>query len=193
MALRDRPEFLYGRTVEQLIAQFLRERGFYVNPTFDYAGQDGEHAPWLESDADRMPVPDLDVAGEGARRWVEVKGKHKAIWRVDRKQYEHGISLRQFRNYQRVQAQTGTEVWLCIYEQLTGDLLLARIDHLALSFVEGEMVKGDQREGPMANWPRMVFTCVARIHKARGGIAEQLELRPTPHWTNPEEASTSAS
>lgn len=42
---RERPEFLKGRSGELIVARWFQERGWYVIPSYDYSGEDGNKAP----------------------------------------------------------------------------------------------------------------------------------------------------
>jgi hypothetical protein len=85
-----------------------------VIPSYDYSGENGDKAPKLAGIRERFPVPDLDVARAGDRRWVEVKTKTAASWGWKLRQWEHGIE--HYDDYVRVAQETGTEAWLAILE-----------------------------------------------------------------------------
>jgi len=144
----EQPEFLRGRAAEQRVSAWLQEQGWYVIPSYDYAGEDGDKAPKLQGYRVGHPVPDLDTAKEGKRRWVEVKSKTSANHRYTTDTYEHGIDLPLFQHYQTVQAITGTPVWLAIYEEDTGFLIGNAIDAL------GKPRIGTSNGKKIANWDR---------------------------------------
>jgi hypothetical protein len=150
-SFRERPEFVRGRTGEQVVARFLQERGFYVIPSYDYSGDDGDKPPRLQGSADAFPVPDLDVARNGDRRWVEVKTKTAAIEYRKAGELRHGINLRHLESYRKVERETGTECWLAIYEESTGDLLAQTLTGL------GEPQVGTIHGTRTAFWPRSKF------------------------------------
>lgn len=151
MALRDRPEFARGRAGEQLVARWLQECGWYVIPSYDYCGEDGNKAPRLMGFRTSHPVPDLDISRDGIRRWVEVKTKTAASLFRKTNSLDHGIEYRLYESYLRVAAETGTECWLAIYETSTGDLIaqsLALLGEPRVSLMDGRR---------MAYWPRDRF------------------------------------
>lgn len=98
------------------------------------------------------PVPDLDVSRDGARHWVEVKTKARAspYWKAGGR-LDHGVDYSLVQHYQTVEKITGTECWIAIYEESTGDLLCQSLDRL------GEPRRATDRGTPMAYWPRTAF------------------------------------
>lgn len=154
---RERPEFLRGRAAEQRVAGWLQERGWYVIPSYDYAGDDKDKPPRLQGLLKGHAVPDLDTARDGHRKWVEVKSKGKAnVWhksvpwgRPDVP--EHGINHRNYLDYLKVKDITGDDVWIAIYEEDTHQLLIAEIAAL------GKPRLGNWAGQPIANWPRDRF------------------------------------
>ncbi len=85
----------------------------------------------LQGERQSHIIPDLDISKDDVRIWIEVKVKKSAIFTRMTQQNEHGISRRLYNDYLRVQQITGTEVWLYIIEEDTGDILRAPIDSLA--------------------------------------------------------------
>jgi hypothetical protein len=152
MDITKRPEFARGRAGEQVVAAWLQERGWYVIPSYDYCGEDGNKAPKLMGLRTSYPVPDLDVARNGVRRWVEVKTKTAASLFRKTNSLDHGIEHRLYESYLRVAAETGTECWIAVYETSTGDLLCQRLTEL------GEPRKSTMNGAPMAYWPRARFS-----------------------------------
>ena len=156
-AFCQRPEFLRGRAAEQRVALWLQERGWYVIPSYDYSGTDGNKAPRLQGLNVGHAVPDLDVASGGTRRWVEVKAKDRAnVWRSPMQWGrpnvpEHGVDHGNDLDYLEVKRITGDEVWIAIYEEDTGSLRAAEIDAL------GEPRIGSWLGKKIANWPRDRF------------------------------------
>lgn len=98
------------------------------------------------------PVPDLDIARLGTRRWVEVKTKKLGgfLWRKTGK-LQHGINLRLLEHYQTVQEITGSECWIAIYEETTRALLAQTINRL------GPPRIGTNNGTQIANWDRDKF------------------------------------
>jgi hypothetical protein len=106
-----------GRSVELTVSEWLKARGWYVIPSYDYSGNDRDKAPRLQGIADAFPVPDLDTGKAGERRWVEVKAKDSASFTHKTGRYEHGIE--HYDDYVKVAEITGTSAWLAIVETTT--------------------------------------------------------------------------
>ena len=131
-SLRETETWRRGRSGERLVARLLREKGWYVIPSYDYSGEDGDKAPKLEGRHDAFPVPDLDVSKRGLRYWAEVKTKAAATYTRATRRLEHGIPLRHYQAYRKVPEITGCDVWLFVYEEDTGEVLCGRLDDLEL-------------------------------------------------------------
>ena len=125
---RDRPEFLRGRNGEHLVADRAKRKGWFVIPSYDYGGEDGNKAPKLEGLNRGIVVPDLDIARDGQRRWVEVKTKQAPTLTRVTNRMEHGINVRHWESYREVERITGCKVFLVIYEEESGDVLGASLD-----------------------------------------------------------------
>jgi len=157
---QERPEFLVGRDGEQRVADWLKDFGWYVIPSYDYSGENGSKAPKLQGLRNGYPVPDLDIAKSGARRWVEVKTKKTADWTRITRRLEHGIE--HYDDYLRVAQETGTEAWLAVYElEASYDMVTQRPvgpDLLIQSFDKlGEPRRSTMNGKRMAYWPRASF------------------------------------
>ncbi len=155
---RETAEFLMGRTGERIVADLLQRRGWYVIPSYDFAGPDGDKAPRLQGHLHQYVIPDLDVAKGGRRCWVEVKTKSRATeTRIAGGRLEHGISLRHALDYQEVERISGCEVWLAIFERSTNCVLMARVADLMPTARRSVMRKGGFAEGPMVFFARDAF------------------------------------
>ncbi len=150
-SFRERPEFLRGRAGEQRVATWLQGRGWYVIPSYDYSGESGDKAPRLIGADEAFPLPDLDIAKGGQRRWAEVKTKYAATFTRKTQTYDHGINYRHFEAYLRVQEETGSECWIMIYEESTGCLIGRPLSELGLPR------RATSLGIPMAYWPRTSF------------------------------------
>lgn len=156
----DSIEFARGRKAEIEVAKWLQSRGWFVVPSYDYSGADGAKPPRLQGKCIGFAIPDLDVAKEGIRHWVEVKLKGKQTLYRKTGVLEHGISLRLYRHYKRVQEITGTPVWLFILEQDSGKLLAKKMDVLG----EPRIYEGNKMgNGGMAFWPCDQFTSITEF------------------------------
>jgi len=129
MKLRETEKFQRGRNGERLVADALKERGWMIIPSYDYSGED-DHAPRMEGQVAAYILPDLDICRSGMRRWAEVKTKlAPTMGRISGK-LEHGIPLRHYQHYVAVERETGTEVWLFIYEESTRRLIFQKLGEL---------------------------------------------------------------
>lgn len=153
-----------GDKGQKLVARLLQEAGWYVLPSYDYSGQDENKAPRLEGQHETFVIPDLDIAMAGTRRWIEVKTKKQATWTRITQRLEHGFSRRHWLHYQHVQEITGAEVWLCVYEELSGDVLLGKIKDLAKEKREYRGTKMGQHG--MVFFPRAAFHLWRNLHKS---------------------------
>ena len=165
MPFRLRAEFLRGRVAEQIVADFLRGRGWYVIPSYDYSGADGDKAPKIQGLHDGIVIPDLDIAKAGSRKWAEVKAKGHADFTLKTKTYDHGIGYRNWCHYKRAQEETGCYVWLFIIEEDTQILLAESLDVLG----EGRRYEGAKMDrGGMVFWPRDLFRCRLTLNSLPG-------------------------
>lgn len=159
---KDFRESIYyqrGLAGELVVAHFLQKKGWAV---FHAAGVNGEGAPLLRSDRRRSdPVPDLDVSRDGARLWVEVKTKTKAVLQRSRGQYRHGIERRKLEAYWRVQETTGTPCYLVFYELLSTLFLCQSLDVLVPMAQAGG--GGDHYTEQMVFWDRTPESGVFKI------------------------------
>jgi hypothetical protein len=77
---RQRQEFKKGRSGEQKIAEVLRRRGWYIIPSYDYSGEDGNKAPRLQglSDAFAYCGGTAVAGGVTPRRAMSATGRYRA-------------------------------------------------------------------------------------------------------------------
>jgi len=161
--LRERPEFQRGHAAELLVAGWMQGHDYYVIPSYDYAGTDGDKAPRLSGKCAGYVVPDLDVSKDGRRFWAEIKAKASpVIWRMTG-QKRHGIELRHLDHYRTVQAITGNPCWLLIYEEDTNLLIGETLDALG----EPVSIGSDGRGKKIAFWPRGRFRRLALLDPIR--------------------------
>lgn len=155
MNLRDTDNWKKGHNGELLVRSLLQQEGYYVIPSFDYCGENGDHAPSAQSLVDKVILPDLDCIKDGYRMWAEVKTKEAATFTRITGQWEHGIPLSHWEAYRIIQDKTGNKVWLYIFEKTSGCVLRAPIDDLRL---EVRLYHGDKMSrGGMAFFPRGAF------------------------------------
>lgn len=150
--IRLSEEFIRGAAAEQRVAAWLQVRGWHVIPSYDYAGSNGDKAPKLQGFREGHPVPDLDVARNGIRKWIEVKSKAYSPWWGKGRYHVHGVNLALLQHYQTVEKITGTECWIAIYEEDTRRLLCQSLRKLGAPDSIGT-VRGTR----VANWNRDKF------------------------------------
>lgn len=161
---RETEKFRRGRSGEQLVAELLMKRGWFVIPSYDYSGEDGNKAPKMQGKDVAYVIPDLDIGKSGLRRWAEVKTKKEPTLYRKTNTMEHGIPIRHLRHYQQVERETGCEVWLFVYEKLTQIVRFAKLAELGA----GRVYDGQKMShGGMVFWPVSSFKVFATI----GGAA----------------------
>ncbi len=116
-------EFYKGHKAESVIAQMLRDEGYYVIVNADLKERGRSGAPGARKKNGFITLPDLDVAKNGYRGFVEVKYKTKADYTTVTNRDEHGIGLNSFKKYREAQRQFGSEVLIFILEGQSGAIL----------------------------------------------------------------------
>jgi len=155
VGFRETEEWAKGRKGERLVAGLLQRAGWYVVPSYDYAGEEKDKAPRLQGARAEYVIPDLDIARNGKRLWAEVKTKSAPTLTRSTGKLEHGMSLRHYNHYQKVQQITGCEVWIFIHELTSGAVLYARLDDLRPHMrTYGGKAMGN---AGMVFWPRDAF------------------------------------
>lgn len=166
----DKPEAQRGREAELAVAKWLMRRGYHVVPSYDYAGLDHEKPPRLQGEAKGYAIPDLDVAKDGDRRWVEVKWKAKPSPTYSSRLTgckgivdAHGIAKRLIDQYMTVQRITGTAVWVFVVEGHSGEWLCQKLDTLRSG---KEWSTRSAAMGDMVFWPRAAFRLLGAVGRA---------------------------
>jgi hypothetical protein len=160
MRFREMPAAIVGQLGEKAASAELRRHGASVIASYQFSGRDDDHAPVLEFERAGVVLPDLDVSQRGRRRWIEVKTYERAAWNTTAGCYVHGIPVRLFDAYAKVEQETGSEVYLAIVE-----------------ITSGEMIIGDR---PLSQMKRYPCLCEGRCRSIRAdrhipptsGIAE---------------------
>ncbi len=161
MSIRETEKFQRGRSGELTAARYFQGRGWFVIPSYDFAGEDGDKAPKMQGARDGFVIPDLDICKDGLRIWVEVKTKASPTLHRKSGIYEHGIPLRHYNHYRRVQSETGCAVWLVVLEEFSGALIGQRLD--TLEPVKRVYEGGKMSRGGMVFWPRSAFRQLCHI------------------------------
>lgn len=159
LPLRDSESFRRGRVAEVLCAAVLRSKGHFVIPTYDYSGEDGARAPIMASDYCGVVLPDLMAAKRGQVAHFEIKLKARADFTYSTGRLEHGVGLRRWRDYLRVEQEFGSRLWLWICEPATGDILSCSRAELSK---HARIYRGEKMDpGGMIFFPRSIFTLEA--------------------------------
>lgn len=128
-------------------------------PSYDYSGEDGNKAPKLHGAFTSFVIPDLDVAKDGRRIWIEVKTKTDATYTRITGRMEHGIPLRHFESYKQVEEITGCPVYLVVYEVKSGEVLIGKLSILeTVARYSRSRVMGD-----MVFFPRDAFKVLTKL------------------------------
>jgi hypothetical protein len=160
--IRQTEAYRRGHGGELLVARELMRRGWHIIPSYDYSGAEGNKAPRIEGLRDCHVLPDLDVCRAGKRVWIEVKTKSAASRGRISGELEHGITLHHWQAYRAVERETGSAVWLAIWERDTGQVLVARVRDLPAPRIS-RMRKAGREEGDMAFFLRASFVVLFTV------------------------------
>ena len=144
-----------ARKIEQAVATWLMARGSSILPVYDYSGLGANKAPKLQafSASESLVTPDLLVARRGVTCWLEVKWKSHAFHFRKRNEFETGIDLRLFRQYQRVREITGCKVWIVFAHRDENVVTCNEIGELDAMPSKRVSQWGSDGHPPMINWP----------------------------------------
>lgn len=196
-AVEKTREFVKGYKAEGVIADLLRSEGCYVIITADVKMRNGNKAPGATNGSGGfITLPDLDVANQGYRGFVEIKYKSKASFTTITGRLEHGVGYGNFLAYQKASKEFGVPTFLFIYEGDSGAVLFNRIDILlperdyhiekngAMNLIyqaEGESspvarvyAGGAMNRGGMIFFPRSAFDLWGRVAIMEDNIYTQL-------------------
>jgi len=166
--------FHRGYRAEEIIAKILRDEGYYVVFLADNQERGQNGAPGARNRDDFITLPDLAVFLRGKQGYVEIKFKASADFTVLTGREEHGIGKRKWEMYCKIQKETGSLVYLFIYEGNSGAILYATIDELAPLMRE---YNGDKMDpGGMVFFARASFDLWGKIAVVDGQIYDQLWL-----------------
>lgn len=142
-----------ARVIERAVAQWLMAHGARILPVYDYSGLGENKAPRLEafSASDSLVTPDLLVARSGRMQWCEVKWKERAFEFMKTNEYETGIDLRLWKQYQRVKTVTGCRVFLVFAHKQENIVTCDEIG--AMDSLPGKRVYMGSQYKSMINWP----------------------------------------
>ena len=159
MGWKSKPEFQRGDSGQRLISEWLKHRGWLVIPSYDYTGAT-EKAPRMQGIQSSFVLPDIDLSKSGKRCWAEVKTKSSSTLHRKTGILEHGFALRHYRDYLRVEKESGCTVFLIVYELDTTEILSSSLSSLG----KGRIYTGDKMDrGGTIFWPRTQFRIIGRI------------------------------
>lgn len=171
---RSTEEWHKGERAEDVIKGVLRRDGFYVYALSDISERGNPGAPGARNDNDFITLPDLDISGNGWRGFAEVKGKSEPTFTRKTGQYDHGIPLSSYRMYRKIKEETGSPVFLFIYEFKSGAILFSEIDDLKVRIYD----KDKMSKGGMAFFSRSSFDLWGKVALVNGTQANQLDFFP---------------
>jgi len=100
-----------GRKTEGAITRWLRSREHGVLTIYDIENKDGI-GPRYFSKGSYVSPDLLCFAGNGETMWCEAKHKTVFSWHRKTKRWCTGIDIRHYEHYQKIQDETGLDVWL---------------------------------------------------------------------------------
>lgn len=102
-----------GSVYEAAFANWLQaERGYHILPAYEYSGLANSHAPCLALGDEKLVTPDVLAFKSGLGLWFDPKLKTRADLYRKTNTWETGTPLRNYRDYERIAALTGMDVWL---------------------------------------------------------------------------------
>jgi hypothetical protein len=162
---------LKGDQGEQIVAHILRKSNYFVICLSDINEQGRGGAPGMRNNQTFHTLPDLQVALQGKLGFCEVKWKTKADWTRITQQEEHGIDKVCWDHYCQVSKQTGTDVFLFIYERKSGAVLYNHINFLR------KVIRYTSKmgRGGMCFFPRSSFYLWGRVIQVGKNYYHQLD------------------
>jgi len=128
-----------SKVYEMQFGGYLRQRGYYVLPTYDYSGLGDKKAPALHGKNESLVIPDLLAWRDGRAVWFEIKLKEHADFNRVRQHAVTGFSLRHYRHYQRVKAETAAPVYIIFVHLAEQCIKYGELDALPISHIyDGE-------------------------------------------------------
>lgn len=143
--MRFEEQLAAARRWEIRTADWLREsRGYYVLPTYDYSGKDGDKAPRLVAPIGErnLILPDILAMQAGRWLWLEVKWKTEATFHRNKRVWNTGIDSRLWNHYQQVQDVTRATVWVVFIHEKENEIRLGSIEELRALFTHEDRIRG---------------------------------------------------
>ena len=158
----------FGRLGESWIAGWIKAQGFHVQPVYEKQTGDYKGPTLYMAEGDTLILPDLlalQSLGNGRVRiaWCEAKHKSAFTWYFKRQQWQTGIDVRLYEQYQAVQARSAIAVHLFFLQSggldkragklSPGGLYGNRLAYLAQhEDHRDEFVEDNGRRVPMVYW-----------------------------------------
>lgn len=156
MNFKNRTATQWGTWGEKIAIKWLQKQGWYVIPVslIDNGG-----APKAVGLLKSIVLPDLQIAGKGGSRWVEVKTKRNPIHFRKARQWRHGIDQPKWDAYLSVETESQIPGDLAIIQIRPGPeaepepmLLIAPFDQL-----QNSAKHEPGKDGPMVYWATEKF------------------------------------
>jgi len=108
----------FGKAGENLIANWLKRRGYSVLPVYEKEIGEGKGPQVFTASGDFI-APDLLVFGRDSARvwWIEAKHKSAFTWHRVTSRWVTGIDLKHYQNYLTVQKLSPWPVWLLFLQR----------------------------------------------------------------------------
>lgn len=118
-----------GEDAELLVEQLLRQEGWFTTPARTQRIAT-DSAPMFDGRSEKIVMPDVYAMRSGQAVWCEVKQFEKPVFTRKRDQEEHGVRSRKFKEYKRTARISGLPTYLFVFEEQSGDLLVADVLNL---------------------------------------------------------------
>lgn len=157
-----------ARVWEKKLARWVRRRGWYVVPTYDFSGKGEDKAPKLLAPLGKesLVLPDLQCFRAGEQQWLECKYKSEAIVYRKGGYRTTGISRRLRDHYEQVQQATGASVVIAFLHEKEREVRGAALVDLAQHFSH-EYAGAKMGRSGMVFWKYDELPCWGRLEAIR--------------------------
>jgi len=114
-----------GRVVEEHVAAYMRKRGWWVVPSYEFSGKENDHAPKMVAPPGwrDLVLPDLQGFKDRRLVWLEVKSKTCCtLHHISNDLPVTGIAKRLYLHYQQVEIETGGTVYLLFVHEKENEI-----------------------------------------------------------------------
>lgn len=128
-----------AREWEKRLARWIRSRGWFVVPTYDFSGKGDDKAPKLLAPLGTrdLVLPDLQCFRDGEHQWLECKWKTCASFYRKGGHLTTGIATRLLAHYVEVQRATRARVVLAFLHEREMEIRGGSLDALGTKVGEG--------------------------------------------------------